>query len=107
MVQFHAFYRTCSLPRYKCLNEIDAGRCDGLTYQQIEDLYPEEFALRDLDKYNYRYPQGESYQDVCCRLEPIIMDLEKQDEVSSISSYLSHIDLGTYHTLLRSIKYSI
>ncbi|KAL5267092.1 hypothetical protein ACHWQZ_G004206 [Mnemiopsis leidyi] len=78
---------TCShLPnqnvqRYKCLNEIDAGRCDGLTYKEIEETYPEEFALRDLDKYNYRYPQGESYQDVCCRLEPIIMDLEKQDQV--------------------------
>ena len=41
--------------RYKCLNEIDAGRCDGLTYQEIAELYPEEFALRDLDKYNYRY----------------------------------------------------
>ncbi|XP_063685942.1 6-phosphofructo-2-kinase/fructose-2,6-bisphosphatase-like isoform X4 [Bolinopsis microptera] len=78
---------TCShLPnqnvqRYKSLNEIDAGRCDGLTYEEIEDLYPEEFALRDLDKYNYRYPQGESYQDICCRLEPIIMDLEKQDQI--------------------------
>lgn len=78
---------TCShLPnqnvdRYKSLNEIDAGRCDGLTYRQIEDTYPDEFALRDLDKYNYRYPLGESYHDVCCRLEPIIMSLEKQDQV--------------------------
>lgn len=25
----------------------------------IEEKYPEEFAMRDLDKYNYRYPGGE------------------------------------------------
>eukprot|EP00116_Pleurobrachia_bachei_P003617 sb/3463879/ len=71
-------------PRFKVLNELDAGQCDGMTYQEIEDKYPEEFALRDLDKFNYRYPRGESYHDLCCRLEPIIMDLEKQRSVMVI-----------------------
>ena len=45
--------------QWKALNEINAGICEGLTYKQIAEMYPEEFALRDQNKYNYRYPNGE------------------------------------------------
>ena len=30
-----------------------------MTYSEIEQRYPEEFALRDQEKYLYRYPGGE------------------------------------------------
>ena len=30
-----------------------------MTYEEIQDHYPEEFALRDQNKYRYRYPKGE------------------------------------------------
>jgi len=30
-----------------------------MTYEAIQKNYPEEFALRDQDKYRYRYPKGE------------------------------------------------
>lgn len=30
-----------------------------MTYEEIQENYPEEFALRDQDKYRYRYPKGE------------------------------------------------
>lgn len=30
-----------------------------MTYEEIQERYPEEFALRDQDKYRYRYPKGE------------------------------------------------
>ncbi|KAB7498449.1 6-phosphofructo-2-kinase/fructose-2,6-bisphosphatase 1 [Armadillidium nasatum] len=39
--------------RWKALNEIDAGICEGLTYEEIQDQYPEEFAARDNCKYSY------------------------------------------------------
>lgn len=55
--------------------------CDGLTYQEISDRYPEDFAARDEDKYNYRYRGGESYRDVVIRLEPIIMELERSEDI--------------------------
>jgi broad specificity phosphatase PhoE len=45
--------------QWKALNEIDAGICEGLTYQEIAKEHPEEFALRDQNKYHYRYPNGE------------------------------------------------
>ena len=37
------------------------GVCEGMTYEEIQSKYPEEFALRDQDKYRYRYPMGEVY----------------------------------------------
>ena len=45
--------------QWKSLNELDAGACDCLTYEEIQEKFPEEFALRDQDKYHYRYPRGE------------------------------------------------
>lgn len=48
--------------QWKSLSELEAGACDALTYEEIQDKFPEEFALRDQNKYQYRYPRGE----VCC-----------------------------------------
>ena len=66
---------------WKALDELDSGVCDGLTYQEIADQYPEDFKARDDDKYNYRYRGGESYRDVVIRLEPIIMELERSENI--------------------------
>lgn len=30
-----------------------------MSYDMIQKTFPEEFALRDQDKYHYRYPGGE------------------------------------------------
>uniref|UniRef100_A0AAX7UHZ1 6-phosphofructo-2-kinase domain-containing protein n=1 Tax=Astatotilapia calliptera TaxID=8154 RepID=A0AAX7UHZ1_ASTCA len=67
--------------QWKVLNEIDAGVCEELMYEEIQRNYPLEFALRDQDKYRYRYPKGESYEDLVQRLEPVIMELERQENV--------------------------
>lgn len=66
---------------WKALDELDSGVCDGLTYAEIEKQYPADFAARDADKYNYRYLGGESYRDVVIRLEPIIMELERSENI--------------------------
>ena len=62
------------------LDEIYAGVCDGMTYDEIEANYPEEFALRRENKLGYRYPRGESYLDVISRLDPLIQELESYQE---------------------------
>uniref|UniRef100_A0A8C4R2V4 6-phosphofructo-2-kinase domain-containing protein n=1 Tax=Eptatretus burgeri TaxID=7764 RepID=A0A8C4R2V4_EPTBU len=67
--------------QWKALNEIDAGVCEEMTYEEIQEKYPTEFALRDQNKYHYRYQKGESYQDLVNRLEPVIMELERQENV--------------------------
>ncbi|XP_044135959.1 6-phosphofructo-2-kinase/fructose-2,6-bisphosphatase 3 isoform X3 [Bufo gargarizans] len=67
--------------QWKALNELDAGVCEEKTYEEIKEQFPEEYALRAQDKYHYRYPSGESYQDLVQRLEPVIMELERQGNV--------------------------
>lgn len=66
---------------WKALDELDAGVCDGMTYKEIEEKYPNDFKARDDDKYQYRYRGGESYADVVNRIEPVIMELERQENV--------------------------
>jgi broad specificity phosphatase PhoE/predicted kinase len=62
---------------WKALDEIDAGICEGMTYAEIERAMPAEFEARRRDKYRYRYPRGESYQDVVQRLDRVIVELER------------------------------
>jgi broad specificity phosphatase PhoE/predicted kinase len=62
---------------WRALDEIDAGECDGMTYAEIEHGMPQEFAARRRDKLAYRYPRGESYQDVIQRLDRVIIELER------------------------------
>ena len=63
---------------WRALDEIDAGLCDGMTYSDIREQMPEEFTARAANKFRYRYPRGESYEDVIQRLEPVIIELERQ-----------------------------
>ena len=53
------------------LNEIDSGDFDGMTYEDVAEQHPIEFADRDKDKLRYRYPNGESYVDVCRSVLPV------------------------------------
>ena len=62
---------------WRALDEIDAGICDGMSYAQIQEHLPEEYEARKRDKFTYRYPRGESYQDIILRLDPMIIELER------------------------------
>ncbi|KAJ1813255.1 6-phosphofructo-2-kinase [Coemansia sp. RSA 2599] len=63
----------------RSLNEIYAGKCEGMTYDEIAAQFPDEFEARQLDKFYYRYPGigGESYADVVLRLQQVIVELER------------------------------
>lgn len=56
-----------------------------MSYIQIKEKFPEDFRARDLSKFTYRYPRGESYEDLVARLEPVIMELERQGNVLVVS----------------------
>lgn len=66
------------LVEWRSLREIEVGVCDGLSIEQVQLRFPEEYRARNQDKLNYRYPRGESYTDVIARLEPVIFELERQ-----------------------------
>lgn len=67
------------------LNELDAGVCEGLSYEEMQQHYPQEFAWRDQDKLRYRYPWGESYIDIMHRVEPVIAELQQSNNILVIS----------------------
>ena len=51
------------------LDEIDAGACDSMSYEDIRRKWPAEFAARARDKYHYIYPGGEGYVTMHERVE--------------------------------------
>jgi len=67
------------------LNEINSGDHDGMTYEEIAEAYPLDFAARDRDKLRYRYPSGESYVDVCERLRELLVIMNQSDNLLVIS----------------------
>jgi broad specificity phosphatase PhoE len=72
---------------WKALDEVDAGVCDGMTYEEIAAGMPEEYAARARNKFTYRYPRGESYQDMVTRLEPVLIELMRQKQPMLIVSH--------------------
>eukprot|EP00931_Biecheleriopsis_adriatica_P015992 TRINITY_DN11949_c0_g1_i1.p1 TRINITY_DN11949_c0_g1~~TRINITY_DN11949_c0_g1_i1.p1 ORF type:complete len:613 (+),score=86.53 TRINITY_DN11949_c0_g1_i1:564-2402(+) len=71
------------------LNELDGGVCNGLSYDDIRRDYPDLWEARERDKLRFRYPNGESYQDVIGRLRPIIIELERQRRSILVISHLA------------------
>lgn len=63
--------------QFKILDEIDAGVCEGYTYQEVQKQMPHEYEARRQNKLYYRYPGGESYLDVFHRLSPILLETER------------------------------
>lgn len=51
------------------LDEIDAGICDGMRYEDIWRNMNDVYEARSRDKYNYAYPEGESYAIMRKRVE--------------------------------------
>lgn len=63
---FHHLFFNCLLFCFS--NFLIKGICEGMTYEEIQAKYPQDFASRDQDKYHYRYPSGEVILFVCCLL---------------------------------------
>ncbi|KAG2128723.1 6-phosphofructo-2-kinase-domain-containing protein [Suillus clintonianus] len=62
------------------MSEINPGVWDGLTPDQARKYYPEEWARFVKDPYAFRAPRAESYHDLSVRLEPVLIELEREKE---------------------------
>ncbi|KAI0122867.1 6-phosphofructo-2-kinase-domain-containing protein [Xylariales sp. AK1849] len=60
------------------MSQMNPGVCEKLSERAIRRLYPDEVEKHDLDPYHHRYPRAESYHDLAVRLEPIILELERE-----------------------------
>ena len=72
---------------YRNLDEIFAGEYEGMRYEDIKRLRPDEASLRAMDKIGYRYPRGESYFDILSRLDPLVHEMESYHEPLLIVSH--------------------
>jgi alpha-ribazole phosphatase len=57
------------------LRELNIGVWEGLTWQEIQTNWPEEWRARLADLVNYRVPQGENLLDVQARVMPVIREI--------------------------------
>ena len=62
------------------LNELRGGDLHGVSPEEIQSRFPDEYRKRKANKLKYRYPGvgGESYLDVIERLRPVVIELERQ-----------------------------
>lgn len=58
----------CRIIPLKEFDEINAGVCENMTYEEIEKTLPHVFKKRGADKYHYVYPDGESYETMKPRI---------------------------------------
>jgi len=73
------------------MSEINPGVWDGLSPDEARRLYPEEWERFLKDPYAFRAPRAESYHDLCVRLEPILVELEREQEDLLIIGHASVI----------------
>lgn len=60
------------------MSQINPGICEKMTDKMIRRFYPDEVEKHEKDPYHHRYPRAESYHDLAVRLEPIILELERE-----------------------------
>ncbi|TRX97406.1 hypothetical protein FHL15_001684 [Xylaria flabelliformis] len=64
---------------WEMLNELNAGKFEGLTYEEIARDHKEEYTKRQMDKLHYVYPGvgGEGYLQVISRLRDMVREIER------------------------------
>ncbi|EEA23151.1 6-phosphofructo-2-kinase [Talaromyces marneffei ATCC 18224] len=82
------------IKQMRMLDELYAGKMEGLTYEEIKTQYPEEYESRRKQKLQYRYPGpgGEGYLDVINRLRTVIVEVERTTD---------HVLLVTHRSVAR------
>ncbi|KAF3394149.1 hypothetical protein F1880_005522 [Penicillium rolfsii] len=75
----------------RMLDELHSGKMEGMTYKEIQEKYPEEYAHRKKEKLFYRYPGpgGESYLDIINRLRAVIVEVERTTDHVLLVSHRS------------------
>ncbi|KAJ2783679.1 hypothetical protein H4R18_001589 [Coemansia javaensis] len=64
--------------RRMLLKGLNPGACENMTLDQVKEKFPDEYESYLRDPYHHRYSLAESYHDVSVRLEPVILELERE-----------------------------
>jgi 6-phosphofructo-2-kinase len=78
------------LKQMRMLDELYAGKMEGMTYEEIRERFPTEYNNRKKEKLQYRYPDGgEGYLDVINRLRAVIIEVERMTDHVLLVSHRS------------------
>jgi 6-phosphofructo-2-kinase len=79
------------IKQMRMLDELHSGKMESMTYKEIQEQYPEEYAHRKKDKLFYRYPGpgGEGYLDIINRLRAVIVEVERTTDHVLLVSHRS------------------
>lgn len=61
------------------LSQLNPGVCEKMTEDELRAQYPDEVEKHEIDPYHHRYPRAESYHDVAVRMEPVILEVEREE----------------------------
>ena len=92
------------------LKEITLGDWDGCPgWAEMDRSHPEEAARRNIDPWNYRYPNGESTQDVQERLRPFLAECEAIGGVHVVVAHgvVNKVARGLYLGLTREQTFAL
>ncbi len=78
------------------LNEIKHGILDGASYAEFKQRFPELYQARKKDKYNFQFPNGESYKIATRRVTPFIAELRQKEGIFVVVGHqaINRIILG-------------
>lgn len=79
------------------LVEVDYGAWNGMDHDRIREEWPDDWAAMQEDKWTYRRPEGESYED---RLEPVMAFLKELADLDTPAIIVGH---GGSGRVLRAI----
>ena len=76
---------------WECLNEMHAGKFEGMTVDEVSSSYADEWQKREEDKLHYIFPGvgGEGYLNVIGRLREMIREMERITDHICIISHRS------------------
>lgn len=59
------------------LTQLNPGNVDGMTTEEIKAKFPKDYEEHQENPYHHRYARSESYHDLAVRMEPLIMEMER------------------------------
>jgi alpha-ribazole phosphatase len=66
------------------LREIDLGEWDGISRDELETRFPDEWGKRGADLEGYKPPHGESFSDLQARAMPAFLHIVKQTRSNTL-----------------------
>ncbi|KAI8322176.1 putative 6-phosphofructo-2-kinase [Martensiomyces pterosporus] len=73
-------YDNFAVRRRMLLKGLNPGVCENLSLSEVKEKFPGEYQAYLRDPYHHRYSRAESYHDVSVRLEPVILELEREHD---------------------------